>query len=281
VFSPGGRLEPHGTPTGLDGSWPEIDREVYHGENWIVSPTLERKAQSEALDRLNENMRTMSELAVLAIRKAVDTLENGQRRVSEEVFTLDQEIYGLKQKVERSCIELIARYAPMASDLRTITASLEITTDLDRIGRYSKDIAEVAEQLRGVSRDSLGKIENLSRMADLTIEMIETSVNAFTQRQAEPVRDIVRSDDAIDALHDEVFQDLVVKMTDRSISPQVGAELILINRYFERLADHAVNIGLDVIYMITAQRPMKVKRRNGDAHPSSSPVRPSAATSSF
>ena len=240
---------------------------------------VERKALSESLDRLNENMRTMSELAVLAIRKAVQALEKGIPRDSEEVFTLDQEIYGLKQKVEQSCIELIALYAPVASDLRTITASLEITTDLDRIGRYSRDIAEAAEKLRGMSRESLGKIGHLSRMADLTIQIIETSVNAFTQRNAEPVRDIVRSDDAIDALHDEVFQELVERMTDQSVSPRVGAQLVLINRYFERLADHAVNIGLDVIYMITAKRPLKAKQHTPEAPASSAPAPPSTGSS--
>lgn len=239
---------------------------------------VERKALSEALERLNENMRTMSQLSVLAIRKAVEALESGHRREADEVFTLDEEIYGLKQKVEQSCIELIALYAPVASDLRTITSSLEITTDLDRIGRYSKDIAEAAEKLRGMSREGLGKIGNLTRMADLTIQMIETSVHAFIQRQLDPVRDIVHTDDAIDALHDEVFQELVEKMTDQSVAPRVGAQYILINRYFERLADHAVNIGLDVIYMITAQRPMKMKRQNGDGHPPAPPSESSPAS---
>lgn len=234
---------------------------------------VERKALSEALDKLNENMRTMSELAVLAIRKAAQALEKGRQHDADEVFTLDQEIYGLKQQVEQSCIQLIALYAPVASDLRTVTASLEITTDLDRIGRYSKDIAEGAEKLRGMSRESLGKIGNLTRMAEMTIAMIETSVNAFTQRQADPVRNIVRTDDAIDALHDEVFQELVEKMTDQSVAPRVGAQYVLINRYFERLADHAVNIGLDVIYMLTAQRPVKVKRRD-DGVGASVPISP-------
>jgi phosphate transport system protein len=235
---------------------------------------VERKALSAALDRLNENMRTMAEFAVLAIRKAAEALEKGHRHDADEVFTLDQEIYGLKQKIEQSCIELIALYAPVASDLRTITASLEITTDLDRIGRYSKDIAEAAEKLRGMSRESLGKIGNLTHMADLTIQMIETSVNAFVQRQLDPVRDIVHTDDTIDALHDEVFEELVEKMTDQSVAPRVGAQYILINRYFERLADHAVNIGLDVIYMITAKRPIKVKRQNGESPPTPAPPPP-------
>jgi phosphate transport system protein len=234
--------------------------------------TVERKALSEALGRLNENMRTMSELAVLAIRKAVASLHEGRLHETDEVFTLDQEIYGLKQRIEQSCIELIALYAPVATDLRTVTASLEITTDLDRIGRYSKDIAEAAEKLHGMHPESLGKIGHLSRMAELTIQIIETSVNAFVQRQLEPVQDIARSDDVIDALHDEVFQELVERMTDRSVSPSVGAQYILINRYFERLADHAVNIGLDVIYLITAQRPMKAKRRTDDAPPAGPPT---------
>ncbi len=242
---------------------------------------VERKALSEALERLNENMRTMAQLSVLAIRKAVQALEQGQTHDADQVFTLDQEIYGLKQKVEQSCIELIALYAPVASDLRTITASLEITTDLDRIGRYSRDIAEGAETLGGMSRENLGKIGNLSRMADLTIQIIETSVNAFTQRQLDPVRDIVRTDDAIDTLHDEVFQELVEKMTDQSVAPRVGAQYILINRYFERLADHAVNIGLDVIYMITAQRAVKAKRRGADTPPPAAPpLSPPSARSS-
>lgn len=221
---------------------------------------VERKALSDALQHLNENMRTMAELSVLAIRKAVQALGKDADHNADEVFAIDQEIYGLKQQVEQACIQLIALYAPVASDLRTITSSLEITTDLDRIGRYSKDIAEAAEKLRGMWRGSLGKLGNLSRMADMTIRMIETSVNAFVQRQVEPVRDIVRTDDAIDALHDEVFQELVEKMSDQSVAPRVGAQLILINRYFERLADHAVNIGQDVIYMITAERPPRVKR---------------------
>ncbi len=222
----------------------------------------ERKALSQALLRLNENMRTMAELSVLAIRKAVAGLGRGANGEVAEVFTLDQELYGLKQRVERACVELIALYAPVAGDLRTVTTSLEITTDLDRIGRYAKDIAEATQRLRGEGQESLTKIGNLPRMGELTIEIIETAVRAFIDRNVEPVRDIVHADDAIDELHEEVFQELVARMSDQTIPPRVGAQYILINRYFERLGDHAVNIGQDVLYMVTGEHPARAHPRS-------------------
>src|SRR4029077_19790804 len=98
----------------------------------MVPPT-ERKALSEGLATLAEHMKTLAEMAELAIRRAVSTLDvpNG---VAGEVFTLDHEIYALKDQIVRECIDLIALHAPVAKDLRTVTASLEIATDLDRIG---------------------------------------------------------------------------------------------------------------------------------------------------
>jgi phosphate transport system protein len=90
--------------------------------------------------------------------------------------------------------------------------------------------------------------------------MIETAVNAFVERTADPVLDIVHHDDVVDALHEEIFQELVDRMSDHTIDPRIGAQYVLINRYFERLSDHAVNIGLDVIYMVTGRRLVKPKR---------------------
>jgi phosphate transport system protein len=219
----------------------------------------ERKALTEGLDKLNENMVTLSELAKLAIRKAVDSLERADAAQAQEVFTIDEEIYGLKQEITKSVVDLIALHAPVARDLRSVTASLEITTDLDRIGRYSKDIAEVTQHLEKEGRNVLTKIANLSRMGQLTIEMVDTAVDSFVHRDAEPVRNIIQKDDAVDSLHDEVFQEIIEKMGDRSLPPRVGAQFILINRYFERLADHAVNIGEHVTYMVTGQRPSRIK----------------------
>src|SRR4029077_1028882 len=114
----------------------EVDRELHHGKVWIMPESAERKALSEGLQKLNENVGTMAELSELAIRKAVDSLARMNQEEAREVFTLDAEIFSLQRVIEKTCTDLIALHAPVARDLRTITTCLKLTTDLDRIGRY-------------------------------------------------------------------------------------------------------------------------------------------------
>ena len=220
----------------------------------------ERKAFTEELNHLGENMVTIADLAKLAIRKAIESLERGKTGEADAVFTLDQEIFALKQQITTKCVEIIALHAPVARDLRTITASLEITTDLDRIGRYARDIAEIARELPADQLDEVKRLGMLSEMGELTLEMIDHATDAFLHRDAQPVRNMIQEDDAVDSLHDTIFREIVQRMGDRSLRPETGAQLILINRYFERLADHAVNIGDHVAYMMTGERLTRVKR---------------------
>ena len=211
----------------------------------------ERKALEKSLQKLSENMVTLAELSELAIRKAIDGLTRRDVEVAREVFTLDQEVYGLQLEIERTCIDLIALHAPVARDLRTVTTSLKITTDLDRIGRYAKDLSELTLQFGGKATGERADVARIREMADRTIQMVDTAIDAFVQRDAESVRNIMEVDDAVDRMHDEIFADLVRRMEDRSLDTEVGARYILVNRYLERIADHAVNIGLRVVYMVT------------------------------
>jgi len=219
----------------------------------MTTKTEQRKALARGLQKLNENMITLAELSELAIRKAVDGLSRLDAAVAQEVFTLDQEIYALQLEIERTCIDLIALHAPVARDLRTITTSLKITTDLDRIGRYAKDIGEITLQFGGARPDEPLGFMHLREMADHTIRMVDTATEAFVRRDAESVRNIIEVDDTVDRLHDDIFQDIVRRMTDRTLDVQTGARYILVNRYLERIADHAVNIGMRVVYMVTAE----------------------------
>jgi len=213
----------------------------------------ERKALEKGLNRLNENMATMAELSELAIRKAVDGLSRGDRAILEEVFTLDQEIYALQEEIEGTCVDLIALHAPVARDLRAVTTSLKITTDLDRIGRYAKDIAEVALQFPPGPPPSLADLGKIPQMAEHTIRMVDTAIDAFLRRDAESVRNIMQVDDEVDRLHDEVFQEVVGYMQAGRVEIAAGARYILVSRHLERIADHAVNIGLRVVYMVTGE----------------------------
>lgn len=211
----------------------------------------ERKALQKGLQNLSENMVTLAELSELAIRKAIDSLIRLDGQVAQEVFTLDQEVYALQAEIERTCIDLLALHAPVARDLRAITTSLKITTDLDRIGRYAKDIGEFSLQFGAGGHGLDPELGRLREMSDRTIQMVDTAIDAFVQRNAESVRNIVEVDDAVDLLHDENFSEIVRRMKEGKLSIETGARYLLVNRYLERIADHAVNIGLRVVYMVT------------------------------
>jgi len=219
----------------------------------------ERKALAQGLAKLRENMVTLAELSEIAIRKAMDCLARGDPVVAGEVFTLDEEIYALQLEIERTCGDLIALHAPVARDLRTITTSLKITTDLDRIGRYAKDIAEVALQVHAETREHLEGLVGIQRMAELTIQMVDKATDAFVKRDAESVRRIAEVDDAVDLLHDEILRGLIGSMEAGRTPIEDGVWYILVNRYLERIADHAVNIGERVVYMVTAERLPRVR----------------------
>src|SRR5438034_332981 len=121
----------------------------------------------------------------------------------------------------------------------------------ERIGRYGKDLAELTLQFRDKAVVERGDVARIREMADRTISMVDTAIDAFVRRNAETVRNMIEVDDAVDQLHDENFRDLVRRMSEGQLSIETGARYLLVNRYFERIADHAVNIGLRVVYMVT------------------------------
>ncbi len=219
----------------------------------------ERKALERGLRSLNENMTTLAELSEIAIRKAIDGFDRLDPGVADDVFTLDQEIYALQLEIEKTCVDLLALHAPVARDLRTITTSLKITTDLDRIGRYAKDIAEVTLQFRGREPNHLRNTGSIPQMTELAIRLVDKAIRAFVARDAESVRHIEEDDDAVDLLHDRAFQELVDKMKSGVLDIEVGARYILVTRYLERIADHAVNIGQRVVYMVTGETVPRVR----------------------
>lgn len=223
----------------------------------MKSEGTQRKALGQGLDRLNEDMRTLADLAELSIRKAAECLQQPDSADAEEVATLDREIYGLQLAIEKTCVDLIALHAPVARDLRTITTCLEVTTDLDRIGRYARDISETAMEMATLEVGQASRTDDLVRMGDLAIHMVDTAVRALLNREADSVKDISKFDDTVDDLHDAVFKELVAAMQKGELDPALGARCVLVNRYLERIADHAVNIGKRVVYMVTGEQPRR------------------------
>lgn len=188
-----------------------------------------------------------------AIQLAVETFEDLDDAKARRVFRIDKEMFELQLELEQRCLDLIALQTPVARDLRRVGTTFKVVTDLDRIGRYARDIAEIT--LKFPEGHHLKRLVSIPHMADLTVTMVEKAVRALTHEDVQLAEELDDDDEAVDALYDEIFREAVTYMMDGTVKITTGANYILVARYLERIADHSVNIGERVIYMVTAKRP--------------------------
>jgi phosphate transport system protein len=216
-----------------------------------------RKVFSKEMTSLDEEVTIMAGLARQAIEKGVKAFVEGDIQLMKEVQQLDEEIYCWDIKIEKHCLDVIALHAPVASDLRTVGTCLKIITDLNRIGRYALDIAEFAEELQG--KKHFKKLVSIPHMAELVVAMVTGAVESFVHRDTEEARSLYEKDDDVDHLWESILRESITYMIEDPRKISLGTYYILVARYLERIADHSVNIGEKVAYMITGRR---VKARN-------------------
>ena len=206
----------------------------------------------EELEKLNGEVNGMAQAAKEAIEMAVRSIAVHEIQLVGNVERLDREIYEYDQLIERHCLDLIALHTPVAGDLRTISTCLKIITDLNRIGRYARDIAEISSDLK--EKNGFGRMVNISHMGELVIRMVDDSINSFINRDTEAARSLYERDDVIDALYNSIFREILTYMMEDPATITDGTNYILAARYLERIADHSCNIGERVVYMVTAER---------------------------
>lgn len=221
------------------------------------------------LESLDKEVEEMAELAQLAIEKSVRLIVTGDLTLKEEVRKLDKEIYHYDNMIEKHCLDIIALHTPVAGDLRNISTCLKIIEDLNRIGRYAWDMAEVAEVFEG---QRFKRMVNIPHMADLVVDMVSDAIQCFVKRDAVEARKLFERDDEVDGLYDTIFRETLTHLFEDPSRITVGIHYILVARYLERVADHACNIGERVVYMVTGERwdPALRKRKdpngNEDSH---------------
>jgi phosphate transport system protein len=207
------------------------------------------------LAALHEKLEEMANHAKDAISVAIESLEDLDPKKAKQVFAIDKELFALQLEVEQRCLDLIALQTPVARDLRRVGTAFKVVTDLDRIGRYATDIAETT--LAFPADAHLKRLVSIPHMADLTVAMVEKAVKALVAEDLQIAEELEDDDEAVDALYDEIFREIVTHMMDGSVKIATGANYILVARYLERIADHSVNIGERVIYLVTGRRPKR------------------------
>ena len=199
------------------------------------------------LDQLNNLLLDMATLSQQAVSASIDAYSRGSK--GSEVRQMSNRLRSLHRQVSDLSTEMIARYQPVASDLRFLKACLEISYGFFRYGRYALDITSVLDMF-----GDLGKCDKkfVVDTASKTQEMIRMSVESFARRDLEMARNIPRMDDVVDESYRNNLRQ-TIERKGGDIKCALSATLIL--RYLERIADHASYIGESVEYIATGVEP--------------------------
>ena len=198
------------------------------------------------LEKLNSLLLEMASMSEKSVATAINAYNKGEKGTG--VREAASKLRALHHQVSELSMEIIARYQPVASDLRFIKACLEISYGFFRYGRYARDIVEVLEMFGDLSACDHKAVVDTANKAQ---EMIRMSIDAFARRNLELARRISQMDDEVDTR----YRENVKRVLNRSTDPRCALSAALISRYIERMADHAAYIGASVVYIVTGVEP--------------------------
>ena len=199
------------------------------------------------LERLRNMVFDMAELSQNTVSTAIDSFVQG-RDLRDRIYGWSEELRMLQDEVSELAVEIIARYQPVASDLRFIKSCMEVAYGFSRFGRYAHDISDVVGIFGDLSTCDNHLIKEAGAQAK---EMISLSIKAFSERNVELASRLKKMDDVVD----NIYLDFVKRSASEregNLKCVVSATLIL--RYLERIADHATYVGETVPYIVSGER---------------------------
>ena len=223
-------------------------------EQGSIIPTGRQDFDRE-LGRLEAELILMSGLVEQAIFNALNALKNRDIERSQKVIDEDDHIDKTELEIERYCVELIRREAPMAGDLRRIISALHIAGELERIGDYAEGIAKISITMG--EQPPLKELIDIPRMGDMAVNMLKRSLEAFISRDPDHVRtasiELEKDDDEVDDLYAKVQADLMEFVKAAPDNAERATYLMWVAHNVERVADRAMNIVERALYQATGE----------------------------
>lgn len=212
---------------------------------------MERQLDQELAD-LKKQLLKMGALVETAIFESIESLKELCPERVNKVIKEDKVIDELENIIDEKCLDLLALRQPMATDLRVITMSMKISTDLERIADLAVNIARHVFELAG--KPLLKPLVDIPKLAGLSQKMLKDALDSFVNKDANLAGAVIALDSQADHLRNLVQKELVEDYLskDSSVAPR-AVPLLLISRHLERICDHATNIAEDVIYMVNAE----------------------------
>ncbi|MCM8787308.1 MAG: phosphate signaling complex protein PhoU [Candidatus Omnitrophica bacterium] len=203
----------------------------------------------EELKKLHKDILRMSALVQESIFKSIEALKNRNKQEALAVISSDNKIDELELEIDEKCIDLIARYQPVARDLRYITTGMKINAELERIADLAVDIAQRVLEL--ADKPLLKPLIDIPKLSIVAQNMVKEAIDAFVKKDITLASKVILYDKEADRLRNLVCDELVKEyMLRDSTTADRAVPLLLIARHLERICDHATNIAEDIIYMV-------------------------------
>jgi phosphate transport system protein len=207
---------------------------------------------TEELSQLEASLQEESDLVLRALRSSLNALARGDEELADEVIRFDDEVDRRYVAIEEGVQSLLARQTPVAVDLRLVLAVLRINLHLERMADYCVTVAKLTKLMGGlnVKDEAIGRsIEEMGQRAE---QMIRVAMDSFATRDADKAHTLVELDELIDRANRNATED-VLSLGDSPEEREYGLRMLVVSRCVERIGDHAVDIGEQVVYLVTGE----------------------------
>jgi phosphate transport system protein len=213
-----------------------------------ISP---RETLDRATKKLLNEILIQGSMVENAIKESVDALINRDVEQAKVIYEGDRQINKKQFEIEESVITLIATQQPMARDLRLLTAILEVTTELERMGDYAKGIARITVRL---GQDILLEpISEIPPMAEVCVDLLHRALHAFVDKDAEAARTIPKEDDKVDSYYNRIYRELMNHMIADPSTIDQANHLLWVAHNLERVADRVTNVCERIVFVVTGE----------------------------
>lgn len=209
---------------------------------------MTRTAFERQLSEVQEDMLAMGTMVETAITRGIQALKNRDVELARGIIADDLAINKKRYETEEKILEIMATQQPLAGDLRRLVSVLHITVDLERMGDHAEGIAKIAIML--ADELALKPYIDIPKMAEIAVEMLRGSMEAYCDRDTDRAREIVNRDDEVDALYDQLYGELLTFMINEPDTIQRATYLIWAAHNLERIADRVTNICERVVYLV-------------------------------
>ena len=207
------------------------------------------RSYEEQLQDLNNSIVKMGGLAETQLENAVNALIDRDQEAADETVGRDDRIDDLEKKIEEKVVDLIALRQPMAIDLRETVSAMKISSDLERIGDLSKNIAKRSRSINIELPDEIKK--NIKAAAALVQKNLKLVLDSYVDRDKEKAIKVWSSDEEIDNLVNVTMNSIIQFMTKNKDNIKASTHLLFVSKNLERMGDHATNIAEIVYYLVT------------------------------